>query len=394
MTLYHIISDQVWQNLLPVLALRPNTVIQLHSLGERWKKAANNIATAAREAGLCDTQFLSQIIPSEFPNLQQIESSLVAAHQSHPAQLINFTGGTKIHAIAIHRFAQRQQIPSFYFDTNQKHKTIISGDTGTLPDFPPPEVLSQTISIPVALAAHGHQPADFQWSTPDSRQIEYAQKTVPLRQENALAVNAWLEDCRRQFHNDKNRFLEGYKLRRAVESPLPAGQTPAAREFIDISVEYGILRASSDGSFQLAVSDRIVTNKQLESEAARLFKLMEGTWWELVVYQEMLKSGQYTDLGKGLQHKSDDSFGETDIVGFDQQQLKLVIVSCKTQEIKNPLDHIQALRRRADQFGGKYAEARLHLFSVKREQQKIALRGFCQQNQVKFYCGHPSTQVI
>lgn len=47
-TLYHLISEQVWQNLLPLLAIKPKRVVQVHSAGSDWESRARNLERFCR----------------------------------------------------------------------------------------------------------------------------------------------------------------------------------------------------------------------------------------------------------------------------------------------------------------------------------------------------------
>jgi len=64
MTLLHLVSEQTMQNLLPLLALKPKTVVQVRSRDDRFHQAAENLKRAV--VSLQKTPFYRDLAPEFF----------------------------------------------------------------------------------------------------------------------------------------------------------------------------------------------------------------------------------------------------------------------------------------------------------------------------------------
>lgn len=93
MNLVHLVSEQTLQNLIPLLALRPSTVIQIRSSDVRFGSAAENLKRAV--ASLAETQtyagyspeFIEQIIDEPMPSIDATRRKVAEALSGGRAQL-------------------------------------------------------------------------------------------------------------------------------------------------------------------------------------------------------------------------------------------------------------------------------------------------------------------
>jgi hypothetical protein len=380
MFLHHIISEQVWQNLVPLLALRPPTVVQYRSAGERWEKAARGLEAAARLAGLHETRFIDRPLASDFPSFAEWREAFEGGLTASSANVFNLTGGTKLASIAAHRLCTERGIPSFYYDSRHP---LFDGATGPLPPMRDATGVVASLTVPIALAAHGYDPEGFKADTPSPALLAFGRRATDLFAAGATPINQWLDTCRRQLL-PKGNWAEGSKLRALLQAPLPAPPSEAALDYADAAIEAGLLRVDASGRF-FPVPDPNAfggSSRDLRNEARRSFMLMEGGWWELFVLAHMQQAGHWTDIRWSVQFAADNSAGETDIVAFDARTVGLEVISCKAGRIQKSLEHCESLRRRATAMGGRRAQPILAVFQFPNERAEKEIRLHAQANGV------------
>jgi len=392
MTLYHFISDQVWQNLLPILAFGPKRVVQIYSSGGDWESKAGYLEAAAKEGGLTQTEFFPRKLPSPFPIISETEELLGKFHRELPADIINFTGGTKLMCIGAHQFAKKKGIPSFYYDSSRRRQ-LFDGGTAPLPDLPTVRAEANNITVNIALAAAGFNLARLQIKKPEPNWLDFGRRATVLRKREKAAINRWMEAIRKQLIRGK-RWPENAPLRRVLQNPLPAPASDAAQDYADLAVEIGLMRVDAMGRFFLNPDPYCFSgnSRELRNESQQNFRLMEGGWWELFVLDAFLKNPRYSDVAWSVEQPEDVAHGETDLVAFDQEHLRLEIVSCKSGRIQQPLEHCEGLRHRANGMGGKYSRATLAVFDTD-EKNSRKLERFCRLNHVVLLSGMELTEV-
>jgi hypothetical protein len=118
--------------------------------------------------------------------------------------------------------------------------------------------------------------------------------------------------------------------------------------------------------------------EDMQSSARRNFKLLEGTWFELTVFERLKDSSRFSDLRWQVQaaDRSED-VGEIDLVGIDRRALAPTFVSCKVSSAHvKPLEHILSLRQQANARGGTFSRALLCLGTVLGEPQRVEFERF------------------
>src|SRR5206468_1063131 len=117
---------QTMQNLLPLLALRPGTVVQVRSRDERFAQAAENLKKAV--AAISKTppfrelapEFFDVVIDENSPSADRARSKVGEALSRWPGAVVNLTGGTKLMSIGAYLAADYQCEPILYCDTKER----------------------------------------------------------------------------------------------------------------------------------------------------------------------------------------------------------------------------------------------------------------------------------
>ncbi len=87
------------QNLLPLLALKPRTVVQVRSRDDRFHQAAENLKSAlsiiGRTPNYCDLspEFFEVVIDEASPDLDRTRKKVGEALSLWPGAVVNLTGG-------------------------------------------------------------------------------------------------------------------------------------------------------------------------------------------------------------------------------------------------------------------------------------------------------------
>ena len=96
--------------------------------------------------------------------------------------------------------------------------------------------------------------------------------------------------------------------------------------------------------------------------------LLDGSWFELTVLDLIRRSSGFVDAQWSVEPLKNEaqSFGETDVVCLGLPRGNLQVISCKTT-LEKPLEHLEALRERSQNLGGRYAQATLAVLFPKAE---------------------------
>ena len=132
MNLIHLVSEQILQNLLPLLALRPTNVIQIRSADPRFAKAAQSLKNAVgalartpRYRGFAP-EFFGEVINETSRSLDATRRKVGGALALWPGAVVNLTGGTKLMSIGAWMAAEYQHEPVLCCDT-QERRFVLEG---------------------------------------------------------------------------------------------------------------------------------------------------------------------------------------------------------------------------------------------------------------------------
>jgi hypothetical protein len=376
MTLLHLVSEQTMQNLLPLLALRPARVIQLVSNGEKYEAAARHIEDAAREADI-DATFQPYRLESAFPDVAVTRQALKQLLSVFPEAVVNVTGGTKLMCIGAFLGTGEFPVPMLYCDTDRQE--FIPLGKYPLPGMPSFAETARQLTVRVVMAAHGKAPSAWRFDTADPAALEFGRKAFDLRWRRRHEFRACdFSRCLRNFFradrgkvpSDPGRLnaLCRADLCEALPDPVP----PVALDFLEAARAAQFVEATAGGGFQLAPPK---PNHPLRDHVEKLVNLLDGSWFELTVLDLVRRSAEFADPHWSVEplrsaaHEEAQSFGETDVVCLGLPQGNLQVISCKTS-LEKPLEHLEALRERSHNLGGRYAKAALAVLFARREQEE------------------------
>ena len=361
--LLQLVSEQTMQNLLPLLALKPKTVIQVRSADERFKRAAENFKVAVASLRKTEAypdwspEFFEIVIDAQSPSADQTRRKVGESLSLWPGAVVNLTGGTKPMSIGAYSAAAYQDEPVLYCDS-QARRFLSLNERRSLPELSDFDEIAQSLTVEAVLAAHGIDPEKLKSSRPGQQQMECARTIHRIYRENRTAYAEISRKLRDQLHPRGKEISKG-AIDSVLQDGLPGPDNDAEHEILNAATEAGWLR-ESDGKWFYQLTGNTLKKEDRVSAALDVLKALTGGWFELVVFESMHKSGRYGDLRTGVQSRdrSQQVVGETDVVGVDLQRLSLVFVSCKLSDefLKKPLEHVFATRHRALEFGGTFAQ--------------------------------------
>ncbi len=385
LNLLHLVSEQTMQNLLPLLALKPAVVIQVRSKADRFHQAAERLKQAVRSMRKqpayhdLKPEFFEVVVDEESPSVDRTRRKVGESLSLWPGAVVNLTGGTKLMSIGAYLAAEYQREPILYCDT-ERQQFVSLNQRCPLPPLPSVAEVAASLTVEAVMAAHGVTPGNLQHEAPSTEWLQFAQTTARLRSQSGASqeISHYVQAVRKQFHNEKGRFLHGGALKAALDAPLPGSALESVNAFLEAAVQAGVLRRAA-GQHRLAPEPRAeMRMEDMQSSARRNFKLLEGTWFELTVFERLKDSSRFSDLRWQVQaaDRSED-VGEIDLVGIDRRALAPTFVSCKVSSAHvKPLEHILSLRQQANARGGTFSRALLCLGTVLGEPQRVEFERF------------------
>lgn len=357
------------QNLLPLLALRPKTVVQVRSRDDRFHQAAENLKNAV--ASLAKTplyrdlspEFFEVVIDEASPCADRTRSKVGESLSLWPGAVVNLTGGTKLMSIGAWLAADYQREPVLYCDTQERRFAVMG--RGQPPAMPPFEEVAASLTVQAVMAAHGI--AFDQWkfdvATPALKEFgrrAYGFKTTATElfiSRRDRPTPGYNEALRRHFRPERGDLPRNpAALEALLSTPLPDPTGQAVLDFLTAAECAGLLWRNGDGEFLPKCEPR-------RSAIERIANLLDGSWLELYVLDLLEHApGRFIDPHWSVEpvRQNEASFGETDLVCVDVHHASLRIVSCKTG-LAQPLDHLAALSERRRDLGGSHAKATLTL---------------------------------
>jgi hypothetical protein len=396
MHLLQLAGGQTWPNLLPILALRPDTVTFLTSSDPKqdYRRSIESIKDACYKAGISFTQETISTQAKD-PTCDECREAL----RNIKPDCINLTGGTKTMSIAAYDLAQSAKLPAFYLDTRRKKTPVEAVNEFSIEirdqlNLAFPAVVSK-ITVPIALKANGF-PVPENFKKPQEHWSRFAVQAAKIRQ-NPVAdqeIAKAIGQLRYQFMGNESNMPKKGALRSILQIPITAGIGTPWHQYLLAASEAGVVQSAETTSpshqeFFLIHEDPVTTQAdRLRSSASETFQLLEGTWFELALLAYLQQKLSFSDIRWSVeadhhQDPSASSRGETDLVAFNTSGLSLHFISCKTSGPHGgALDHIQGLRGRATREGGKFSKAELWIFRPKTDQHRSELQSHCDAQDV------------
>jgi len=369
MNLLHLVSEQTMQNLLPLMALKPGTVVQVRSADERFRQAAENLKSAVAVIRKTPPyhdlapEFFDVVIDEASPDVDHARRKIGEALSLWPGTVVNLTGGTKPMSIGAFLAAQYQREPVLYCDT-QECRFVSLNERCALPTPTGFDEIAGSLTVEAVLAAHGVRSDKLRSAKPSKEELAFARGMHALHGQAGDFVGGFARRLREQLQ-PKGKGVSRRAIDDLLAAGLPGPENDTEHECLRLAGDAGLLLAQQGRWFYRLTGNTLRPEDRLRS-AQRINKIMLGGWFEWHVYERMVASGRFADLRTEVQSRDhSQALGETDIVGIDRHRLGLVFVSCKLSDafLEKPLEHVFATRHRALEFGGTFAQT---IFCVRR----------------------------
>jgi hypothetical protein len=391
--LFHLVSEQTMPNLLPLLALRPRRVIQICSNEPRIRQGALRLEAAAKEAG-SDAKFQIHEIASTSPLADQIKHAHKQLLSIFPGGVVNLTGGTKLMSLGAYLGASEfHDVAILYCDT--AGKAFVQVGRKTLPAWTPTfQEVVRSLTLRVVMAAHGNAPDSWRFDTANASLLEFGSRSWQLRIHHAEDfLSCRFGDSIRSFYrSDRGKIPSSAdRLKALMEADLTSsivGVLPeAVTSFLTAAAVAGLLVRLECGGFRLA--DGPAGKDKLRSHVERIANLLDGSWLELAVLDFISRSASHLDPHWSVEPLGANStaYGETDLIAVNSGHAALEIISCKTA-LKQPLEHLEGLRTRANNLGGSHAIASLAILHAGNQAEQERLRRWGKLLKVNILIGH------
>jgi hypothetical protein len=388
-TLIHLVSEQTMQNLLPILALRPQIIVQVRSRDQRFHRAVENLKNAV--ATLRDTsqygdlqpEFNEVVIEADSPAPEQTAQKIREQLARYPQAILNITGGTKLMSLGAWMAAGNQH-PVLYCDTFER-RFVQVGDK-SLPELPRFDQIAATLTVGAVMAAHGVARDNWKFDQPTDKLLQIGTAGFACHKADEAAFHEFGKSVRQHFR-EKGRIPGAHgELCALVQKRLPA-HPPSLSPFLDAVADAGLL-VKREGAFYPNVEPR-------RDQVEQLANLLGGSWLELYVVDLLLRHPQgWSDPRWSVEPRrpAEAVFGETDVICVNVASAALHIISCKTT-LRQPLETLEALAQRRRDLGGLFAKATLAVLSIQQDERE-KLSNWARLLNVELLVGDEITQAF
>jgi len=381
--LLHLVSEQTMQNLLPILALRPKTVVQVRSRPDKFHQAADNLKNAVLAMSKTplyrdlNPEFFDWPIDEDSPSVERSKSKVGEALSLWPGAIVNLTGGTKQMSIGAYLAADYQREPMLYCDTAQRQ--FIPVGKRPLSKLPPFEQIAASLTVEAVMAAHGTPPAKWKSKEASKPLLGLGRCAWELHNKDRDALLEYGKLILKHFRGDKANVPSApSELQTLAAKPLPTPSSESVMGFLDAATQAGLLLKDGRNNFFPAAEWR-------DRNVQELANILNGSWMELFVLSHLAQEpDKWSDLHWSVapQERGKGSLGETDVVCLDAKSAALQIISCKTK-LQKRLEVLEALTERRARMGGTYAKAALAVLHVQpNEREELRKLGELLQVQV------------
>lgn len=368
-TLFHLVSDQRMQNLLPLLAIQPERVVQIRSKEARFEAVAKSIQKAAKTAGL-EPEFLEIKLPDDLSDIDAVRHQLKRHISDFPNAIVNLTGGTKLMSLGAYLGASEfDGVPMLYCDSANK-RFIQVGDSQLPASLPSVDDVAAKLTVPTVMAAHGKDEQDWKFDVATPSQIDFGNTAWNLRTQAPDAFKAFGEGLRNFFRTTKGRIpTKAGALEALAKADFTSAFSDAlpqpVLDFLAAAVDAGFLQRHANGGFRPTEGPE--SAKALRQHLEKIANILDGSWLELAVLSFLQASPIFSDARWSVeptqQGQAQAEYGETDVIAVNTHHCTLEVISCKTL-LKQPLEHLEGLRTRATNLGGSHARASLALLNA------------------------------
>jgi len=350
--------EQTLPCILPILALEPAEVTLLHS-------AQSQIDTEYFEKILAkvgiNTKIHSEVF-SIFPEILEVGSATQNCIKNYRARgimpVLNFTSGTKPAAIGAFAAANKEKIPSFYFDSRENK--ILDAGTGELPlifrdYFEFEQKIKKRLTVELVANACG---IEFISAGVDAKPfLPFANYLKENSKERGILQNYISQKLDPTEPNSVAEFLHTPIQEDVINEDITK-YAAQAEIFEKISGKWHFTRPES-----LQFLEHFLMNENYDRKEwylaltpfQRNLNFISGGWWEVSVFDAAQRSGKFNDLRWSVQIQIGSGTYEKDIVGL--LDCNLALFSCKTGgQNTRLLGALNELDSDARQLGGLFAK--------------------------------------
>ena len=295
MTLLHLVSEQTMQNLLPLLALKPQTVVQVRSREDRFHQAAENLKRAVVSLQATpfyrdlDPEFFEVVIDETSPSTDRTRRKVGEALSLWPGAVVDTD--RRHQADGHRRLSGRtttEREPALYCDT-QGRQFLSLNQRCPLPKLPDFEDIAATLTVEAVLAAHGVSPDRLRSVKPTGTQIAFARGMHALRQQNPAQIGRFAHRVREPLQ-PRGKTIPRSAIDRILAVGLPGPDNDTEHEYLKLAAEAGLLM-ERDGKWFYRLDGNTLRPEDRVRAALEVNKAMLGGWFELHVFEAMRRSG-------------------------------------------------------------------------------------------------------
>jgi hypothetical protein len=333
--LIQINGDNVAANLLPIMALRPERIVQLVTKSQRAERAVAQFRDAfsllAKEAGYEGYKPKIQdhtLASTDMPDVRDTVARLLLENQG---AVLNFSGGSKLMSLGAYQAALALGRPSLFCDVDEER--FVNGRTGSLQAPVEYQKLADQLSIRLLMALHGRRHEEWQAQAVSEPLRAFGLRAYELRLQHWSALEAFNQALRTALPSLGDKAL-----------PAALSQSEAARLYLTAAAAAGLVKQVPEGWRVLGAVE--------QTEA-----FLTRSWLELAVLDRILVNPSYRDVMWNPTRA--DEGRSSGIFAVDSRGMKLRYIESLPSLTHSPHDHLEAVAQRSRQLGGAAAEATL-----------------------------------
>jgi hypothetical protein len=362
-------GDNVVANLLPIMALKPERILQIVTKSQRAERAVSRFkevfSLLAGEKGYQGYKPRIHDHNVSSGDMGEIRDTVARLLLENPGAVVNFSSGSRLMSLGAYQAALALGRPSIFCDVDDER--FVSGRTAPMASPADYKGLVAGFSIGLLMAVQGRRFEDWKAETPSEALQNFGLKAYELRNQQWGPLENFSKAFRAAVYGPTDRLPDSHEeLSTLLAKPLPSSVTSSepARQYLSAATSAGLLKSQGPETFKLAVS----ANKREIADAVHV--ITQG-WLELAVLDRLLRHPGYQQLMWRPQ-TSGDSGPASGIFGIETQGMKLRYIECVGALSKSPQDHLETLTQKARQLGGAAAEATLVV--LKTQNQDSSLR--------------------
>lgn len=349
-------GDNVIANLLPIMALRPERIVQLVTKNQRAERAVAQFkevfALLAKEPGF--EGYKPRMQDHQLPgnDMGEVRDAVARLLLENQGAVVNLSGGSKLMSLGAYQAALALGRPSLFCDVEEER--FVSGRTGPMSAPPDYRALAGKFSISLMMAIHGRRFEDWKAEAPSEALRMFGLRAYELRNQQWGPLEAFNKALRIAIYGPGDRLPDSSEeLAALLAKPLPpavVGSEPS-RQYLSAASAAGLVKSSGPELFKLAASaDR--------RDIQRIVRLLTTGWLDLAIADRVLRHSGYKQVMWNPEPVSGEG-GGVGMFGIETQGMVLRYIECLGSLTQSPQDHLEAVAQRARRLGGSGVEATL-----------------------------------